>query len=240
MKTEGRNAVLELLKTDKTVDKILIEKGAQGTLGKIFAEARKKDIRVQFVDRAVLDKESAEKRHQGVIAFTTDFVYADFFDLGGGDDSLVVLLDGIEDVHNLGAILRVAECAGADGVVIPKAKGASVTEAVIRISAGAAEHIPVAKVPSVNYAVEELKKRGYWVYALEADGSPIYESDLTGKVALVVGGEDCGVHRLTREKCDGVLSIPLFGKVNSLNASVALGIAVYEVVRGRISGKKEG
>ncbi len=235
MKTEGRNAVLELLKTDKTVDKILLEKGAQGTLGKIFAEARKKGLRVQFVDRAVLDKESPDKRHQGVIAFTTDFVYADFFELGGGDESLIVLCDGIEDVHNLGSVIRVAECAGADGVVIPKAKGASVTDAVVRISAGAAEHLPVAKVPSINYAIDSLKERGYWVYALDAGGESIYDTALTGKVALVIGGEDSGVKRLTREKCDKSLSIPLFGKVNSLNASVALGIAVYEVVRARIS-----
>ncbi len=234
MKTYGRNAVLELLKTDKTVEKILLEKGAQGTLGMIFAEARKKNIRVQFVDRAVLDRESEKNRHQGVVAFTTDFVYADLSDLGGGKESLLVLCDGIEDVHNLGSILRVSECAGADGVIIPAAKGASVTEAVIRISAGAAEHIPVAKVSSVNRAVESLKARGYWVYALEAGGTSIYEADLSGKIALVVGGEDSGVHRLTREKCDGVLSIPLFGKVNSLNASVALGIGVYEVVRARL------
>ncbi len=233
MLTFGRNAVLELLKTDKTIEKIMLEKGAQGTLGRIFAEARQKGVRVQFADRAVLDKACGDKRHQGVVAFTTDFIYADIADMGGGDESLIVLCDGIEDVHNLGSILRVAECAGADGVVIPKAKGASVTEAVIRISAGAAEHIPVAKVPSVNAAVDDLKKRGYWVYALEADGTPIYDADLSGKVALVVGGEDSGVHRLTREKCDGVLSIPLMGKVNSLNASVALGIAVYEVVRAK-------
>lgn len=233
MKTEGRNAVLELLKTDKTVEKILLEKGAQGTLGKIFAEARKKNIRVQFVDRAALDRESETKRHQGVIAYTTAYEYADLHDLFGEENSLIVLCDGIEDVHNLGSILRVSECAGADGVVIPSAKGASVTEAVIRISAGAAEHIRVAKVPSVNYAVDELKKNGYWVYALEAGGECIYNADLTGRIALVVGGEDSGVRRLTREKCDGVLSIPLFGKVNSLNASVALGIGVYEVVRAR-------
>ena len=233
MKTEGRNAVLELLKTDKTVDKILLERGAQGVLGKIFAEARKKNIRVQFVDRAALDRESPQKRHQGVIAFTTDFVYSDLYELSGGDESLIVLCDGIEDVHNLGSILRVAECAGADGVVIPNAKGASVTEAVVRISAGAAEHIKVAKVPSLNHAIDELKKLGYWVYALEAGGELIYSERLTGKIVLVVGGEDSGVKRLTREKCDKTLSIPLFGKVNSLNASVALGIAVYEVVRAR-------
>lgn len=235
MKTEGRNAVLELLKTEKTIEKILLEKGAQGTLGKIFAEARRKGVRVQFVDRVVLDKESASHHHQGVIAYTTDFEYADMFSFTGKDESLIVLCDGIVDVHNLGSILRVSECAGADGVIIPKSKGTGVTEAVVRISAGAAEHIPVAKVPSLNYAVDELKKLGYWVYALEAGGEDIYNEKLTGKVALVVGGEDSGVRRLTREKCDKVLSIPLFGKVNSLNASVALGIAVYEVVRARRS-----
>jgi len=236
MKTEGRNAVLELLKTDKTVDKILMEQGAQGSLQKIFALARQKNIRVQFVSRFALDRESVEKRHQGVIAFTTDFVYSDLDDLTGKgkDDSLIVLCDGIEDVHNLGSIIRVAECAGADGVVIPASKSASVTEAVIRISAGAAEHIGVAKVVSVNHAIDALKEKGYWIYALEAGGESIYKENLNGKVALVVGGEDSGVKRLTREKCDKTLSIPLFGKVNSLNASVALGIAVYEVVRARI------
>ncbi len=234
MKTYGRNAVLELLKTDKTIEKILLEKGAQGTLGKIFAEARKKNIRVQFVEKAVLDRECSDGRHQGVVAFTTDFRYMELFDLFGEKESLVVLCDGIEDVHNLGSILRVAECAGASGVVIPVSKSASVTEAVVRISAGAAEHIKVAKVPSINYAIDELKKAGYWVYALEAGGESIYDNKLTGKVALVVGGEDSGVKRLTKEKCDKVLSLPLFGKVNSLNASVALGIAVYEVVRARL------
>ena len=233
MKTEGRNAVLELLKTEKTVEKILLEKGAQGTLGKIFAEARKNNIRVQFVDRAVLDKESATGRHQGVIAYASSYEYVPLDALFGTGDSLIVLCDGIEDVHNLGSILRVAECAGADGVVIPNARSAAVNEAVVRISAGAAEHIRVARVPSLNRAVEQLQAAGYWVYALEAGGESIYNADLTGKVALVVGGEGSGVRRLTRETCDKVLSIPLFGKVNSLNASVALGIAVYEVVRAR-------
>ena len=235
MKTEGRNAVLELLKTDKTIEKILLERGAQGSLGRIFAMAREKGIRVQFVAKEALDRESREKRHQGVIAFTTDYEYADLYDiLSEKESSLIILCDGIEDVHNLGSILRVAECAGADGVVIPKARGASVTEAVVRISAGAAEHMKVAKVASLNAAIETLKSRGYWVYALEAGGESIYDADLKGKVALVVGGEDSGVRRLTRETCDKVLSLPLFGKVNSLNASVALGIAAYEVVRARL------
>ncbi len=238
MKTEGRNAVIELLKTGKNIDKLLLEKGAQGSISIIFAEARKKNIRVQFVDKQVLDKESETRRHQGVIAFTTDYEYYDLEDIIAEKKSekggFVVLCDGIEDVHNLGSIIRVAECAGADGVVISKSGCASVTESVIRISAGAAEHMKVAKVPNLNQAVEKLQKEGYWVYALEAGGEDIYKEDFTGNVALVVGGEDSGVKRLTKEKCDKVLSIPLQGQVNSLNASVALGIAAYEVVRNRL------
>ena len=236
MKTEGRNAVSELLKTDKNIDKLLIEKNPQGSLKAIFAEARKKNVRVQFVDRKVLDKQSEEGMHQGVIAYCTDFRYSSLDEIisargqGGG---FVVLCDGIEDVHNLGSIIRVAECAGADGVVIPSNNSASVTDAVVRISAGAANHIRVAKVNSINRAVDELKKQGYWLYALEADGKNIYDADLSGNIAIVVGGEDSGVRRLTREKCDFTLSIPLKGKVNSLNASVALGIAAYEAVRKR-------
>ena len=238
MKTEGRNAVAELLKTDKNIDKILMEKGAQGSLSVIFAEARKRNIRVQFVDRQVLDKESESRRHQGVIAYTTEYEYFDLEDIIAEKRSekggFIVLCDGIEDVHNLGSILRVAECAGADGVVIPKAGGTVVTESVIRIYAGAAEHIKVAKVPNLGNAVETLKRNNYWVYALEAGGEDIYAEDFSGNVALVVGGEDSGVRRLTKEKCDKIVSIPLSGKVNSLNASVALGIAAYEVVRKRL------
>ena len=238
MKTEGRNAVAELLKTDKNIDKILMEKGAQGSLSVIFAEARKRNIRVQFVDRQVLDKESESRRHQGVIAYTTDYEYFDLEDIIAEKRSekggFIVLCDGIEDVHNLGSILRVAECAGADGVVIAQAGGTVVPESVIRISAGAAEHIKVAKVPNLGNAVETLKRNNYWVYALEAGGEDIYAEDFSGNVAIVVGGEDSGVRRLTKEKCDKIVSIPLSGKVNSLNASVALGIAAYEVVRKRL------
>lgn len=237
MKTEGRNAVIELLKTDKNIDKIMLEKNPQGSLKSIFAEARKRNVRVQFVDKKVLDKQSEEGRHQGVIAYTTDFRYSSLDEIinsRGEKGGFVILCDGIEDVHNLGSIIRVAECAGADGVIIPSNNSASVTEAVVRISAGAANHIKVAKVNSINRAVDELKKKNYWLYALEADGSNIYDADLTGNIAIVVGGEDSGVRRLTREKCDFTLSIPLKGKVNSLNASVALGIAVYEAVRKRV------
>lgn len=235
MKIEGRNAVLELLKTDKEIDKILMQKGAEGSAGRIFALAREKNVRVQFADGRALDRESESGRHQGVIAYVSDYAYADFEELlrprEGG--RLVIVCDGVEDVHNLGSILRVAECAGADGVIIPKNKSAQVTGAVVRISEGAANHVRVARVPGINYAVEQLQKSGYWVYGLEADGEDIYAADLTGDVALVVGGEDRGISPLTRKKCDKILSLPLYGKVNSLNASVALGIAAYEAVRQR-------
>ena len=235
MKIEGRNAVLELLKTSATVDKILMQKGAEHSAGRIFAMAREKNIRVQFADGKALDRESETGRHQGVIAYVSDYEYADFDRFLEKKDTprFVVICDGIEDVHNLGSILRVAECAGADGVILPKNKSAQVTGAVVRISEGAANHIAVARVPGVNFAIDELKKSGYWVYGLEADGESIYETDLRGDIALVVGGEDRGISRLTREKCDKVLSLPLKGKVNSLNASVALGIAAYEAVRQR-------
>ena len=235
MKVEGRNAVLELLKTDKNVDKLLMQKGAEGSAGRIFAMAREKNIRVQFADSRALDRESETGRHQGVIAFVSEYEYADFSQLCAPKDSprIVVVCDGVEDVHNLGSIIRVAECAGADGVVIPKNKSAQVTGAVVRISEGAANHIKVARVPGVNYAIDELKKAGYWVYGLEADGEDIYASDLTGDIALVVGGENSGIGALTRKKCDKILSLPLYGKVNSLNASVALGAAAYEAVRQR-------
>lgn len=237
MKTEGRNAVLELLKTGKNIEKILMEKGGQGSLSVIFAEARKKEIRVQYVDKSVLDKESVTKHHQGVIAYTGEYEYFEIEDIIAEKKSekggFILLCDGIQDVHNLGSILRVAECSGADGVVIPKTNSACVNESVVRISAGAAEHVKVARVTNLNQTIDYLKDNGYWVYGLEADGEEIYRENLTGNIALVVGGEDSGVKRLTREKCDKVLSLPMYGKVNSLNASIALGVACYEVVRQR-------
>ena len=237
MKTEGRNAVLELIGAGKNIDKILMEKGGKGSLSVIFAEARHRGIRVQYVDKSVLDKESETGRHQGVIALTTDYEYFDIdeiiaekHDEKGG---FVILCDGVEDVHNLGSILRVAECAGADGVVITKAGCAPVNESVIRISAGAAEHVKVARVSNLRVAIDALKKNGYWLYALEAGEEDIYSQDFTGNVALVIGGEDCGVRKITRSLCDKIVSLPLKGNVNSLNASVALGIAAYEVLRQR-------
>ena len=237
MKIAGRNAVLELLGSGRAIDKILMQKGAEGSAGRIFALAREQGVRVQFADRGALDRESETGRHQGVVAFVSEYKYAELAEILAPAEGarLVIVCDGIEDVHNLGSIIRVAECAGACGVIIPKNKSAQVTGAVVRISEGAANHIRVARVPGVNYAVDELKKSGFWVYGLEADGEDIYSADLSGDVALVVGGEDRGIAPLTRKKCDKIVSLPLCGKVNSLNASVALGIAAYEVVRRRRS-----
>lgn len=237
MQTEGRNAVFELIKSGATIEKIMIEKNPQGSLNKIFAQARSQGVRVQFVEKKVLDKQSVTGKHQGCIAFSTDYKYSSLDDILEScrpSQGFIIVCDGIEDVHNLGSIIRVAECAGADGVIIPSNNSACVTEAVIRISAGAANHIKVAKVNSLNNSIDRLKEAGFWLYALEADGTSIYNADLSGNVVLVVGGEDSGVRRLTREKCDLTLSIPLRGKVNSLNASVALGIAAYEVVKTRL------
>ena len=238
MKIEGRNSVRELLKTGKTIDKILIANGMRGTEAEaLLRDIKKSGAKFQFTDKAVLDKESDTGRHQGYIAFVSDYKYCELEDIinitKGKDECLVVVLDGVEDPHNLGSIIRVCECAGADGLVIGKHRSASVTDTVMRISEGSANHVKIAKVTNINQAVDTLKENGIWTYALELGGGDIYKSDLKGKVALVVGGEDSGVNKLTVKKCDGVVTIPLCGKVNSLNASVATGIGVFEVVRQR-------
>lgn len=238
MKIEGRNSVRELLKTGKTIDKILIANGMRGTEAEaLLKDIKKSGVKFQFADKSVLDKESQSGKHQGYIAFVSDYKYCELDDIisvaTSKDDCLVVVLDGVEDPHNLGSIIRVCECAGADGLVIGKHRSASVTDAVMRISEGSANHLKIAKVTNVNQAVDALKESGIWTYALELGGGDIYKTDLKGKVAIVVGGEDTGVNKLTAKKCDGVITIPLCGKVNSLNASVATGIAVFEVVRQR-------
>lgn len=238
MKIEGRNSVRELLKTGKTIDKILIANGMRGTEAEaLLKDIKKSGVKFQFADKSVLDKESQSGKHQGYIAFVSDYKYCELEDIisvaTAKDDCLIVVLDGIEDPHNLGSIIRVCECAGADGLVIGKHRSASVTDAVMRISEGSANHVKIAKVTNVNQAVDTLKENGVWTYALELGGGDIYKTDLKGKVALVVGGEDTGVNKLTAKKCDGVVTIPLCGKVNSLNASVATGVAVFEVVRQR-------
>lgn len=238
MKIEGRNSVYELLKTDKEIDKILVQKDLKDDASKrLINVIRSHKVKIQLVDKYVIEKESESKRNQGFIAFVSDYKYYDIDDIMEGakdKDGLVVILNEVLDPHNLGSIIRVCECAGADGIIIGKDRSASVNDTVMRISAGALNHIKVAKVTNINTAIDTLKENGYWVYGAELGGGEIYKSNLTGKICLVIGGEDSGVKRLTKEKCDGIISIPMFGKVNSLNASVACGIAVYEVVRQRL------
>ncbi len=237
MITEGKNAVSELLKTDKTIDKILIENGLRDPASRALVNQIKEcGVKFSYADKAVLDKQSKSGRHQGFIAFTSDFVYTDIEDMiqnARGGDCFFLVLDGIEDPHNLGSIIRVAECGGLDGIIIGKHRSACVTDAVMRISEGAANHVPVARVTNINAAIDKLKQADIFVFGLEIGGSDIYSANLKGRIALVIGGEDTGVNKLTQKKCDGVLSIAMRGKINSLNASVACGVAVFEALRQR-------
>lgn len=237
MKVEGRNSVYELLKTDKEIDKVLVQKDLKDEASKrLINVIRSHKVKVQLVDKYVIEKESESKRSQGFIAYTSDYKYFDIEDIIeeiADKDGIVVILSEILDPHNLGSIIRVCECAGVDGIVIGKDRSASVNDTVMRISAGALNHMKVARVVNINQAIDKLKENGYWVYGAEVGGDEIYKANLTGKICLVIGGEDSGVKRLTKEKCDGIISIPMYGKVNSLNASVACGVVVYEAVRQR-------
>ncbi len=236
MKVEGRNAVYELLSSSKTVDKVLIQNGLRDEASRnLINQIKENGIKFIFCEKAVLDKESVTKKHQGFLAYASDFVYADLDDVLNSvkGDGLILMLDGIEDTHNLGSIIRVAECAGVDAIVIGKRRSASVNEVVMRISEGSANHVVIAKVGNLNDAIKTVKQNNFWVYALEADGENIYKSDLKGRLAIVIGGEDTGVNKLTRSLCDSKIAIPMYGKINSLNASVATAVAVYEAVRQR-------
>lgn len=241
MKIEGRNAVREAIRAGKTIDRLLVQKGVKDT---IIEDAKRRGIKIFFRDKEVLDRESAQGKHQGFIAEVTDFVYCELEDILAkaekkGEPPFILLLDGVEDPHNLGSILRVAECAGVHGVVIPRHRSVSVNETVVKVSAGAAAHVLVAKVTNINDAIDELKELGVWVYAADMDGKSVYDTDLSGAAAFVIGGEGAGVKRLTLEKCDGVVSIPMYGKVNSLNASVAAGVVTFEKLRqDAAKGKK--
>ncbi len=232
MKIEGKNCVYEALKSDEiTVNSVMCERGKESA---VVALARSKGVKIVYVDRAVLDKESPEGKHQGYVADVVDFSYCDLDDiLTSSPQPFIVVLDGICDPHNFGSIIRVCECAGVDGIVIGKNRQVAVTDTVARCSAGAISHVKIARVTNVNAAIKQLQQAGVWVYACDMDGQDVTSANLTGSIALVVGSEGFGVSRLTRELCDGIVSIKLKGKVNSLNASVACGIAVYEAVRQR-------
>lgn len=238
MKIEGKNSVRELLRSKKTIDKILIANGLRDEESKNLLNVIKSSgAKYQFADKSVLDKESAGRRHQGFIAYVSDYKYAELDDIltaaADKGDAFLVMLDGVEDPHNLGSVIRVCECAGVDGLIIGKRRSASVTDAVMRISEGSANHLKIARVTNLNSALDTIKKAGFWAYALELGGSDIYKNQLTGRICMVIGGEDSGVNELTRKKCDAHVSIPMYGQVNSLNASVACGIGVFEALRQR-------
>ena len=237
---EGRNAVIEALRAGRAIDKIYIARGeVDKTLGHIASKAREQGLVVVECDRRKLDLMSRTQAHQGVIALCAvkeTVSVADILAIAAerGEPPVVIVCDEISDGHKLGAIIRSAECAGAHGVVIPKRRSAGLTAVVDKASAGAAEHMAVARVANIPAALQELKKHGLWVYGTAADGaSDLWHTDLSGAVALVIGSEGDGMGRLVRENCDFILSLPMKGRVSSLNASVAAGIVMYEVMRQR-------
>ena len=237
---EGRNAVLEAFRAGKTIDKLYVLKGCQdGPVNSIRREARKQDTVVSFVTKERLDQMSATGKHQGVIASAAAYEYADVEDIlrlaeERGEAPFLILLDNIEDPHNLGAIIRTANLAGAHGVIIPKRRAAGLTATVAKASAGALNYTPVAKVTNLGKTMEELKERGIWFVCADMRGTVMYDVDLKGPIGLVIGSEGEGVGRLIREKCDLTASIPMKGDIDSLNASVAAGVLAYEIVRQRM------
>jgi 23S rRNA (guanosine2251-2'-O)-methyltransferase len=235
----GRNAVAEALKSGRPVDSLIVAQGDRsGSLSMLIAKAKKLGIVVKEADPVKLDHLSGGAVHQGVVALAAAKGYStvdDIFALAEsrGEAPFIILADGLEDPHNLGAILRVAECAGAHGIIIPKRRSVGLTVSVGKASAGAVEYVPVARVTNLADTIEDLKKRGVWVYAADMDGQSWCQTDFSGPVAVVIGSEGFGVSRLIREKSDLVISLPMMGKINSLNASVACGIICYEIVRQR-------
>ena len=238
---EGRNAVLEAFRSGKSVDKLFLLDGCQdGPVRTIAREARKKDTIVTYVSRGRLDQLSQTGAHQGVIAQVAAYEYASVEDILAkaaekGEPPFIFILDNIEDPHNLGAIIRTANLAGAHGVIIPKRHAAGLTSTVAKTSAGALMYTPVAKVTNLGRTIDELKKEGIWFVCADMGGETMYRVNLTGPIGLVVGNEGEGVSRLIREKCDFPASIPMKGDIDSLNASVAAGVLAYEIVRQRLN-----
>lgn len=237
---EGRNAVLEAFRSGKPIDKVFILDGCQdGPIRTIVREAKKHDTILNFVGKDRLSQLSETGKHQGVIAYAAAYEYADIEDMfkkaeEKGEDPFLILLDNIEDPHNLGAIIRTANLAGAHGVIIPKRRAAGLTATVAKTSAGALNYTPVAKVTNLAKTMEELKERGLWFVCADMGGESMYRLNLTGPIGLVIGNEGEGVGRLVKEKCDFVASIPMKGEIDSLNASVAAGVLAYEIVRQRM------
>ena len=237
---EGRNAVLEAFRSGKTIDKLFVLSGCQdGPIKSIIRESKKYDTIINYVPKERLDQMSATKKHQGVIAFAAAYEYAQVEDMlraaeEKGEAPFLILLDNIEDPHNLGAIIRTANLAGAHGVIIPKRRAVGLTAAVAKTSAGALNYTPVAKVTNLSQTIKELKEQGMWFVCADMEGTVLYQLDLKGPIGLVIGSEGEGVSKLVRENCDFTASIPMAGEIDSLNASVAAGVLAYEIVRQRM------
>lgn len=238
----GRNAVTELLKSDKDINKIFVQRGEKyGSINQILNLAKNKKVVVVEVEKKKLDEMSGNvKNHQGIIAVVPPFEYSDIDEIleyanSKGEDPFVIMLDGVEDVHNLGSIIRTAETAGAHGVIIPKRRGALVNATVSKTSAGAIEYMKVARVNNLNDTIKDLKDRGLWIYGTDMDAKNYYyDEKLTGPICLVIGSEGFGISNLVKKNCDVLIKIPMMGKVTSLNASVSAGIAMYEIVKQRL------
>ena len=238
---EGRNAVLEAFRSGKTIDKLFVQDGCKdGPILSITREARKHDTLIKYVPRERLDQLSETGKHQGVIAYAAAYEYAEVEDIlknarDKGEEPFIFLLDNIEDPHNLGAIIRTANLAGAHGVIIPKRRAVGLTATVEKTSAGALNYTPVAKVTNLAATIDELKKEGLWFVCADMGGESMYRLNLKGPIGLVIGNEGEGVSRLVIEKCDYIASIPMKGDIDSLNASVAAGVLAYEIVRQRLN-----
>ena len=237
-KIAGRNPVAEAIKAGRPIDKILIQEGAGGAADRIRKLALENRIPVEIVPKRDIEKLAEGENHQGIVAFAPSHEYAsvdDIFDAASksGEPPFIVVLDGIEDPHNLGAILRSAECAGAHGVIVPKRNACGLTETVAKSSAGAVEYVPCARVTNIARTLDELKERGVWIYACDMDGVTYYKQDMKGPCAIVIGAEGKGISRLVKEKCDFTVSMPLMGKIQSLNASNAACVLMYEIRRQR-------
>ena len=234
----GRNPVMEALKSGRGITKLMVLRDAEGSVKKILGMAHDKNIPVQTVERAVLDRAAYGGPHQGVVAHVSDYEYSEVSDIlelaaERNEPPFIIILDGIEDPHNLGAIIRTADAAGAHGIIIPKRRAAAVTATAEKAAAGAASYVHVARVTNISQTIEDLKKEGVWIAAVDMDGDIYTEADFTGPIAFVTGSEGSGISRLVKEKCDFCVSIPMKGGVNSLNASNAAAILMYEAVRQR-------
>ena len=234
----GRNPVKEALKAGRGFDRIYVQKNAEGSINSLVAEAKKRGIDIRFEDKQMLNR-LAKVSHQGVVAYVSDYNYSDVDNMLSAaalqnEPPLLVITDGMEDPQNLGAIIRVAECAGAHGVIIPSRRAAGVSDSVVKASAGAVEYMKIAQIANISRAMEELKDKGLWIAGLDMEGSDYLKADLDGPMAVVVGGEERGLSRLVRSKCDFIISIPMFGRIESLNASNAVAVALYEIKRRRV------